>query len=180
MKTRFALLLAASSQWTISSRRFLHVTCHPSSSFFPPSLIIATYSLKTPAVGPSLLFFPFRELNSSPLAGPFTGKRSERILEFHQLPSPLDMSLMNCRAHTKHNGRGEDAETYTDKMRKRESWEREVRVEGRGEEGLKKISFSLRWPKRCDLSHHHHTLHFPVLWYRVYDCPMATIQRGKC
>lgn len=61
------------------------------------------------------------------------GKRSERILEFHQLPSPLDISLMNWRAHTQHNGREKDAEMVhrqNEKAREREGGSEEERGGG--------------------------------------------------
>lgn len=67
--------------------------------FFPHCNIITTYSLWTLTIFMLSLLFPCHKLNSS-LPGPFTSKRSERILDFHQLPTPLDISLMNCRAHT--------------------------------------------------------------------------------
>lgn len=108
--------------------------------FSPLCYIIATYSLETQTIVPSLLY-PFHKLNSSSPPGPFTRKRSERILVFHQLPSPLDMSLMSWRAHTQHNGREKDAETFTDKMRERD----ECGGDGSGG-GWKKLFFSFSDP----------------------------------
>ncbi len=108
----------------------VHHTCHPSSSFFP--LLYYCNKLSEDLNKCAFSFFSFHKLNSSPLPGPFTGKRSERILEFHQLPSPLDISLMNWRAHTtqwERKGRW-DIHRLNEKARERER-EREVSVEDR-------------------------------------------------
>lgn len=106
-KTQFKVcLLCADSlnaglQCKISTPHFLsnaRLTCDPSSTFSSLCYISATRSLETQTIVP-FLPYPFHKLNSSSYLNPFT-KRSERILEFHQLLSPLDTSLMSWRAHT--------------------------------------------------------------------------------
>lgn len=70
---------------------------HPLLLFFSPSCSNITATICVPPHVPCYRF------NSSLLV-PSTAKRSERILESHQLPSPLDIVLMNWRAHIWHNG----------------------------------------------------------------------------
>lgn len=85
-----------------------------------------------PRSGPKQPLFVFSTLTNWPHPlGRVAGKRSARILELHQLPSPPDISLTSRRAHTLHNGRGRDAEMwadYNEKGRKLERDEKEVRA----------------------------------------------------
>lgn len=129
---------------------------HPSYSFFFFSScnIIGSSSLKTQTIFFPSLFLCY-SLNSSPLPGPFAVKRSERILEFHQLPSPLDVTLMNWRAHT-YNTMGEKMTPRCTRTK----WEK-VSVK---REEVEKWSPFLYRSKQCDLSKHQS---IPPIWFEL-------------